>query len=126
MIHCSFCLVTLFNRYLIDEGRQGSPKMMSVGLHCRLARPGIVAGISEFIDFCKAQKKDVWICTREEIADHWFTHHPPNAAIATPGSPMAERENWKGPAKSPSGDGAAGTDGEKEESEVDEADGDII
>jgi hypothetical protein len=112
-----FFFSTFSSRYLIDEGRQGSPKMMTVGLHCRLARPGVAAGISEFIDFCKAQKKDVWICTREEIADHWFTHHPPNVAVASPGTP--DRDNWKGPP-------AAVSNEEKDEDEVDEADGDII
>ena len=102
--------------------------MMSVGLHCRLARPGPTAGLAEFIDFCLAHKRDVWICTREQIADHWFKHHPPRAAgpPGVPGSPGSRtpkddiRESWTGPKsaeKPPSGE---------EESEVDEADGDII
>lgn len=64
-------------RYLVEEGRAGHPKMMTVGLHCRLARPGRVAAISEFIDFAKSYRTDVWICTREEIADFWSTHHAP-------------------------------------------------
>lgn len=51
--------------------------MMTVGLHCRLARPGRVAAISDFIDFAKSYGKDVWICTREEIADFWSTRHAP-------------------------------------------------
>lgn len=51
--------------------------MMTVGLHCRLARPGRVAAISEFIDFAKSYGRDVWICTREEIADFWSIHHAP-------------------------------------------------
>ena len=71
-------------RYLIQEGREGSPKMMSVGLHCRLARPGRVSGISDFIDFAKSYGKDVWICTREEIADFWYENHSPIGA----GSPV--------------------------------------
>jgi hypothetical protein len=65
-------------RYLVEEGRAGSPKMMSVGLHCRLARPGRVAALQEFVDYAKSYgSKDVWICTREEIADYWPEHHYP-------------------------------------------------
>jgi hypothetical protein len=59
--------------------------MMSVGLHCRLARPGRVAGIAEFLDFAKSySKKDVWICTREDLADFWHENCFPRGA----GSPV--------------------------------------
>lgn len=61
---------------------------MTVGLHCRLAQPGRVSGLAEFIDFAK-KYKDVWICTREEIADFWYENHSPVGG----GSPMkSERE----------------------------------
>ena len=72
-------------RYLVDEGRAGGCKMMTVGLHCRLARPGRCAAIAEFIDFAKSYGREVWICTREEIANHWFDKHFPKGA----GSPMS-------------------------------------
>ncbi|GAX25999.1 hypothetical protein FisN_4Hh506 [Fistulifera solaris] len=73
-----FCTYLKNNlRYLVEEGRAGHPKMMTVGLHCRLARPGRVAAISEFMDFAKSYGRDVWICTREEIADFWSIHHAP-------------------------------------------------
>lgn len=63
--------------FLLEEGRAGAPKMMSVGLHCRLAgRPGRAAGLAEFLDYVKS-KEDIWICTREEIAHHWYEHHQP-------------------------------------------------
>eukprot|EP01083_Nonionella_stella_P096863 272332_1 len=63
--------------FLLEEGRAGAPKMMSVGLHCRLGgRPGRAAGLAEFLDYVKS-KEDVWICTREEIAHHWHEHHHP-------------------------------------------------
>lgn len=108
--------------YLIDEGRMGSPKMMSVGLHCRLARPGPVAGISEFIDFAKSHHRDVWICTREEIADHWYKNHPPQMSVTQmPGSAPAEpdrRDTWTGP-------NSPGTNPDNDD-DIDEADGDII
>jgi peptidoglycan/xylan/chitin deacetylase (PgdA/CDA1 family) len=65
-------------KYLIEEGRAGSPKMMSVGLHCRLVgRPGRAAGLAEFIDYAKSFGKDVWICTREDIAKHWYDKYYP-------------------------------------------------
>ena len=53
------------------------PKMMSVGLHCRLAgRPGRFAAFQRFLDYVQGHEK-VWICTRLDIARHWHAHHPP-------------------------------------------------
>lgn len=63
--------------FLVNEGRAGQPKMMSVGLHCRLARPARVQAIQEFLDYARSYGKDVWICTREEIANHWYENHLP-------------------------------------------------
>jgi hypothetical protein len=71
-------------RYLIEEGKAGMPKMMTVGLHCRLAQPGRTSGLAEFIDYAKKYHKDVWFCTREEIADFWYENHYPVGG----GSPM--------------------------------------
>ena len=71
--------------YLVEEGKRGKPKMMSVGLHCRLVgRPGRAKGLEEFIDFAKSLGDDVWICRRDEIALHWYkNHHPdgPNSSL---------------------------------------------
>jgi len=64
-------------RYLVEEGKYGSPKMMTVSLHCRLARPARVAALEQFMDYVKSYGKDVWVCTREQIADHWIEHHAP-------------------------------------------------
>mmetsp|Transcript_45020 Transcript_45020/g.67815 ORF Transcript_45020/g.67815 Transcript_45020/m.67815 type:complete len:239 (-) Transcript_45020:297-1013(-) len=65
-------------RCLVEEGKRGSPKMMSVGLHCRLVgRPGRAAGLEEFLDYAKSFGDDVWICRRDEIAKHWYKHHYP-------------------------------------------------
>ena len=56
---------------LYEEGRRGSPKMMSVGLHCRLVgRPGRAVGLAKFIDYVLSHDK-VWICRRIDIARHW-------------------------------------------------------
>ena len=58
--------------------------MMTVGLHCRLARPGRVAGLAEFLDYAKSFGREVWICTREQIANHWYENHLPRGV----GSPI--------------------------------------
>jgi putative urate catabolism protein len=60
---------------LYAEGAR-SPKMMSVGLHCRLAgRPSRAATLARFLDYV-ASKPKVWVATREEIARHWIKVHP--------------------------------------------------
>ena len=57
-----------------------SPKMMSVGLHCRLVgRPGRIAGLRRFLDHVE-KHEGVWICRRDEIAQHWHAHHAPQEA----------------------------------------------
>jgi peptidoglycan/xylan/chitin deacetylase (PgdA/CDA1 family) len=60
---------------LYAEGAD-QPKMLSVGLHCRLAgRPGRAATLKRFLDY--VQKHDrVWICRRVDIARHWIAQHP--------------------------------------------------
>lgn len=60
---------------LYAEGAE-RPKMMSVGLHCRLAgRPGKLAGLERFLQHALAHQ-DVWFCRRIEIARHWRATHP--------------------------------------------------
>ncbi|MFK8051792.1 MAG: allantoinase PuuE [Woeseiaceae bacterium] len=60
---------------LYAEG-ETSPKMMSVGLHCRLAgRPGRAQAVARFLDYV-AQHRDVWVARRIDIANHWRAHHP--------------------------------------------------
>ncbi len=52
-------------------------RMMSVGLHCRLAgRPGRAAALGRFLDHARGLG-GVWFATREQIADHWARVHPP-------------------------------------------------
>jgi chitin deacetylase len=73
-----------FERYLKDsfdtlyaEGQAGAPKMLSVGLHCRLAgRPGRAAALGRFLDHVLAHD-DVWFARRIDIARHWAATHPP-------------------------------------------------
>jgi putative urate catabolism protein len=62
---------------LYEEGRKGSPKMMSVGLHCRLiGRPGRALALERFLDHIARHDK-VWIPRRIDIARHWHTHFAP-------------------------------------------------
>ena len=51
------------------------PKMMSVGLHCRLiGRPGRMQSLIKFLDYVQ-KFDDVWICRRDEIADYWYKNY---------------------------------------------------
>jgi putative urate catabolism protein len=72
-----------FETYLRDAfdtlWREGEdrPRMMSVGLHCRLAgRPGRAAALARFLDHVERHDR-VWICRRADIARHWRARHPP-------------------------------------------------
>nr|WP_202526312.1 allantoinase PuuE [Sneathiella litorea] len=68
---------------LYEEG-ETSPKMMSIGLHCRLAgRPGRIAGLKRFIEYVRGHDA-VWFCRRIDIARHWHDHHPPSQEISNP------------------------------------------
>jgi putative urate catabolism protein len=61
---------------LYAEG-ETAPKMMSIGLHCRLVgRPGRAASIARFLDYVQ-QRDRVWICRRIDIARHWHEQHSP-------------------------------------------------
>ncbi len=61
--------------WLYREGG-AAPRMMSVGLHCRIAgRPGRIAALDRFLTHVR-QHPDVWVCRRDEIARHWRATHP--------------------------------------------------
>ncbi|WP_306364108.1 allantoinase PuuE [Nocardia sp. CC227C] len=61
---------------LYAEGMAGAPKMLSVGLHCRLAgRPARAAALERFLDYVQSHEK-VWLARRIDIAEHWRTVHP--------------------------------------------------
>src|SRR5690606_22528426 len=61
---------------LYREGEAGAPKMMSIGLHCRLAgQPGRFEGLKRFVDYIKGFEK-VWVARRIDIARHWAETHP--------------------------------------------------
>lgn len=66
---------------LYAEGETDTPKMMSIGLHCRLVgRPGKIMALRNFIDHIQA-RDGVWCPRRIEIAEHWARHHPPHRSL---------------------------------------------
>jgi len=68
---------------LYAEGAD-APKMMSVGMHCRLlGRPGRIVALQRFLDHV-ARHDRVWICRRIEIARHWKQTHPFHDSAARP------------------------------------------
>jgi allantoinase len=65
---------------LYAEG-EFAPKMLSIGLHCRLiGRPGRVAALMRFLDYV-ASHQQVWMARRIDIARHWIRHHPPQEGL---------------------------------------------
>ena len=60
---------------LYSEG-DTAPKMMSIGLHCRLVgRPARFIGLQRFLDYVLSHE-NVWLARRIDIANHWITTHP--------------------------------------------------
>ena len=69
---------------LYEEGKRGAPKMMSIGLHCRLVgMPGRFQGLRRFLDYIQ-DKQHVWIAKRIDIAEHWARTHPYAAPALRP------------------------------------------
>ena len=66
---------------LYQEGAT-APKMLSIGLHCRLiGRPARIAALQRFIEYTRQFDK-VWYARRIDIAKHWHQHHPFNGVDA--------------------------------------------
>jgi putative urate catabolism protein len=65
---------------LCAEGEAGAPKMLSLGLHCRLVgRPGRAAALARFLDYV-ATKPQIWVTRRVDIARHWHAQHRPEGS----------------------------------------------
>lgn len=61
---------------LYAEGQRGSPKMMTIGLHCRISgKPGRFTAVEKFVEYI-ASKEDVWVTTRKDIALHFREQFP--------------------------------------------------
>ena len=70
--------------HLYAEGTK-APKMLSIGLHCRLVgRPGRAQALVRFLDYIQSVP-DVWCATRLDIARHWIAHHPPKDGYSPAG-----------------------------------------
>ena len=66
-----------------------APKMMSIGLHCRLVgRPGRAAALARFLDYVQSHEH-AWVATRLDIARHWIRHHPPACGYTPSAIPPA-------------------------------------
>ncbi len=60
---------------LYREGLEGAPKMLNVGLHCRVVgRPARMASLERFLDYVQSHER-VWVCRRADIAKHWYAEH---------------------------------------------------
>jgi OHCU decarboxylase len=76
--------------FLYEEGEAGVPKMLSIGLHCRImGRPGRAAALRRVIEYMKSHK-GVWFATRLEIAQHWAKENP--AMTTAPASQMTREK----------------------------------
>ncbi|GMH77587.1 hypothetical protein TL16_g07463 [Triparma laevis f. inornata] len=63
---------------LLEEGTAGAPKMMTIGLHCRIiGKPGRAKGLVDFLDYVKSKGSEVWVARRDHIAKHWYENHYP-------------------------------------------------
>ncbi len=79
-----FVTSSQFGDYLCDafdvlyaEGVSGAPKLLSVGLHCRLlGRPGRAGALARFLDHAR-RHEGVWFARRIDVARHWAATHPP-------------------------------------------------
>ncbi len=66
-----------------------TPRMMSIGLHCRLVgRPGRAAALARFLDYVRSYDK-AWVATRLDIARHWIKTHPPKGGYKPSRLPRA-------------------------------------
>jgi peptidoglycan/xylan/chitin deacetylase (PgdA/CDA1 family) len=65
-----------------DPQGDNSPKMLSIGMHCRLlGRPGRMRSLQKFLDYIQ-NHDHVWICRRLDIAQHWRQTHPHSPTTA--------------------------------------------
>ncbi|MEO0358326.1 MAG: allantoinase PuuE [Pseudomonadota bacterium] len=97
-IQAGFTQADQFERAITDafdvlyaEGQSGQPKMMSIGLHCRImGRPSRAAALARVLAYMQS-KPDVWFATRLQIAQHWADTHPP---VHAPRPSTLDRETF--------------------------------
>lgn len=65
--------------WLSRESQQNGARMMSLGLHLRIiGRPGRISALENFLEYVRSLE-NVWVATREQIADHFVAHVPPSS-----------------------------------------------
>lgn len=80
---------------LYEEGEEGSPKMMTIALHCRcIGKPGRFMALKRIVDYI-ASKENVWVATRTQIAEHFREKFPYEKGYLAPGVKRAEAPNVK-------------------------------
>lgn len=78
---------------LYEEGKEGSPKMMTIALHCRcIGKPGRFQALKKIVDYI-ASKEGVWVATRTQIAEHFREKFPYEKGYLAPGVKRAEAPN---------------------------------
>ena len=67
-----------------DPQGMNQPKMLSIGMHCRLlGRPGRFKALQRILDYIQSHSH-VWVCRRVDIAKHWHEKHPPQVNSLNP------------------------------------------
>lgn len=62
---------------LLEEGRAGSPKMMSVGLHQRtIGHTKFAPGLKKLLDYIKSHGDEIWVAKRSDVSKHWWNTNP--------------------------------------------------
>ncbi|GAA6014813.1 hypothetical protein JCM10207_002190 [Rhodosporidiobolus poonsookiae] len=63
--------------YILREGREGKPKMMTIAMHSRiLGRPGRIQCLKRFMEYVQSHGEEAWVTTRADIARHWQAKYP--------------------------------------------------
>ncbi|GAA5908621.1 hypothetical protein JCM6882_003695 [Rhodosporidiobolus microsporus] len=63
--------------YMLEEGIEGRPKMMTIALHSRIiGRPGRIRALKRFMQYVKEHEDQAWVTTRDKIAHHWREKYP--------------------------------------------------
>lgn len=63
---------------LREEGGRGSPKLLNIGYHLRIAgRPARIAALTRVLDYLRRLGDEVWVARRDAIARHWRDQFPP-------------------------------------------------
>lgn len=80
---------------LYEEGLDGSPKMMTIALHCRcIGKPGRFQALKKIVEYINS-KEGVWVATRTQIAEHWREKFPYQKGYLAPGIKREEVESVK-------------------------------